>query len=92
MSSSGKFFDKSSKMFHNVALLPWGVVLPHFMHAIVAGVSTNKHSETFLKFEVAKINRGRAVPIGNLTEQNIMLAVFTEDEFIEFSDYFNKET
>ncbi len=67
------------------------VALPHFVKATVAGVSTNKHSETFLKFEVSKIERHRTNGIADLTEQNIVVAVFTEDEFLEFSDYFTRE-
>jgi len=65
--------------------------LPHFVKATVAGVNTNAHSETFLKFAVTKVERHRTNGIADLTEQTIVVAVFTEDEFLEFSDYFTGE-
>lgn len=65
--------------------------MPHFVKATVAGVNTNAQSVTHLKFEVTKVERNRAVPIGNLTEQNVVVAVFTEDEFLQFADYFTGE-
>lgn len=79
-------------MCHTVALILGVNRLPHFVKATVAGVSTNKHSETFLKFEVTKTERHRTNGIADLTEQNIVVAVFTEDEFLMFADYFTRET
>lgn len=60
--------------------------MPHFVKATVIGVNTNRYSETHLKFLVTKIERPKTNGLADLTEQNVVLAVFTEDEFVEFSN------
>lgn len=59
----------------------------HCFKATVKGLKSDEELETIITLRVPAAEYDRAKPVGKLVKTVLVIGVFSEDEFLEFSDF-----
>lgn len=63
-----------------------------FFRATVKGLKSDEDLETIITLRVPGSDYDKVSPIGKLVKKVLVIGVFTDDEFLEFSDHLKERS